>query len=190
MRLTLSFAKRKILFSRKALTSWVMVGILIVIGVLAYIYREPLGKALVFKKAEIQETLVSQPTEVSQMPLEVEKEIIKPEGAPQPEISSPAKEKKVYEETAQKGEGIWHLAKKALEEYLNEKGENVSLTKAHKIYIADYLQKKTGWDWLKPGQKISFSEDLIEEAINQSLKLNQNQLDNILHFTPPPTFVE
>ncbi|RLF34028.1 MAG: hypothetical protein DRN07_00995 [Thermoplasmata archaeon] len=192
MRLKLRFPEKK-----KSFVPWLILLCLIVIGVLAYLYREPLSKALVFRKAEIQEfPAPTQPTsvipELQETPLQVEEGKIVGEQKvtvvpAEPKESS---EEKVYVEVAERGEGITHLARKALAEYLKEKGENIALTKAHKIYIEDYMQKRTGWRWLKLGEKVSFSEKLIEEAIEKSLKLTEEQLQNILNFTPPPTFVE
>ena len=201
MRLKLRFSEKK-----KSFVPWIILLCLIVIGVLAYVYREPLGKALVFRKAEIQELPApTQPTsvipELQKTPLQVEEGKIvgeekvtvlpsKPKETPEESVPKEIPEEKVYTEVAEKGEGITHLARKALAEYLKEKGENIALTKAHKIFIEDYMQKRTGWRWLKLGEKVSFSEKLIEEAIEKSLKLTDDQLQNILNFTPPPTFVE
>jgi hypothetical protein len=90
---------------------------------------------------------------------------------------------KVYEKEAKKGEGITHLARKALNDYLAETKMEINLTPEHKIFIEDYLKDKTGDYWLKPGQKISFSEELIVEAINQALKLTPEQLQNLKKYS-------
>ena len=89
---------------------------------------------------------------------------------------------KVYEEVAEPGEGITHLARKALKEYLQEKGEGLNLTPEHKIYIEDYLQKKTGDYWLEVGQKLTFSEELIKEAIEKAQTLTEEQLQNLSQY--------
>lgn len=87
---------------------------------------------------------------------------------------------KIYEERAEPGEGITHLARKALKEYLREKG--ISLTPEQKIYVEDYLQKKTGDYWLKIGEKISFSGELIKEGVEKAQQLTQEQLQNLTQF--------
>jgi len=102
--------------------------------------------------------------------------VITPPEKPQ-EVSQP----KVYEEVAELGEGITHLARKALKEYLKEKG-GPNLTPEHKIYIEDYLQKKTGDFWLQVGQKLTFSEELIKEAIEKSQTLTEQQLQNLTQY--------
>jgi uncharacterized protein YneF (UPF0154 family) len=88
---------------------------------------------------------------------------------------------KVYEEVAEPGEGITHLARKALKEYLKENG-GPNLTPEHKIFIEDYLQKKTGDYWLQVGQKLTFSEELIKEAIEKAQTLTQEQLQNLTQY--------
>jgi hypothetical protein len=90
---------------------------------------------------------------------------------------------KGYVVAAQKGEGITHLARRALAEYITDKGNCEDLTKEHKIYIEDYLQNRTGTEWLQLGETRSFSENLIEEAINASRNLNDNQLENLKQFS-------
>lgn len=98
-------------------------------------------------------------------------------------ITIPENEFFIYEETAEPGEGISHLARKALKRYLIERGQNLNLSAEHKVYIEDYLQKKTGDYWLRVGQKITFSEDLIKEAINKSQQLSQEQLENLKQYS-------
>jgi len=98
-----------------------------------------------------------------------------------PEKTEAPAQPKVYEETAEPGEGITHLARKALKEYLKEKG-GPNLTPEHKIFIEDYLQKKTGDYWLKVGQKVTFSQELIKEAIEKAQTLTQEQLQNLTQY--------
>ena len=51
---------------------------------------------------------------------------------------------------AEKGEGVTHLARKALKTYLNSHNpDNLNLTKEHKIYIEDYIKDKIGSKTLK-----------------------------------------
>jgi len=94
----------------------------------------------------------------------------------------PQVQPKVYEEVAKPGDGITHLARRALKEYLQEKGQGSNLTPEHKIYIEDYLQKKTGDYWLKIGQKLTFSEELIKEAIQKAETLTPEQLQNLTQY--------
>lgn len=87
----------------------------------------------------------------------------------------------VFEEIAQKGDGITHLARRVLKRYLQEKGESlgIKLSPGQKLFVEDYLQKKTGSYWLFLGEKISFSEELIKEAIDHAQALSQGQISNL-----------
>lgn len=98
------------------------------------------------------------------------------------EINLPST-KAIYEETAEPGEGITHLARKALKNYLQEQATNLNLSPEQKIYIEDYLQNKTGDRLLALGEKISFSADLIKEAINKAQQLSSEQLENLKQYS-------
>lgn len=89
---------------------------------------------------------------------------------------------KVITKKAEPGEGVTHLARRALKDYLEEHPrEDLSLE--HKIYIEDYLQNRTGSQPLEIGDELSFSEDLIKEAIDASLNLTPNQLENLKQYS-------
>lgn len=155
--------------TRKNFLNWTLVGLLVLVVIGGYF----LGKKMPqFNLAQL-------------VPIKEKQEITKaPEGILEEEgIEIIPRQSKIYEEEAQPGEGITHLARKALKEYLKEKGQGLSLTKEHKIYIEDYLQKKTGDFWLQVGQRLTFSEEMIKEAINQSLQLTPEQLQNLTQYT-------
>jgi len=80
-------------------------------------------------------------------------------------------------EKATKGEGVTHLSRRALKNYLKNNSKN--LTNEHKVFIEDYLKDKTGSRQLEVGEEINFSEKLIEEAINTSAELSAEQLKNL-----------
>jgi len=78
-------------------------------------------------------------------------------------------------ETAVGGDGITHLARRALGHYLEENSQE--LTNEHKIYIEDYLKDTTDSRPLEVEEEVSFSEDLIQEAIDASSQLSPEQLE-------------
>ena len=92
-------------------------------------------------------------------------EIIIPEGR---------KEAGTIIEKAVRGDGITHLARRALKDYLEDNSQE--LTNEHKIYIEDYLKDNVGSRLLEVDEEIAFSEDLIKEAIDASLQLTLEQL--------------
>lgn len=88
-----------------------------------------------------------------------------------------------FVETAVKGDGVTHLARKALADYL-EKNPDSALTKEHKVYIEDYLRKNAGFRGsVQVGTEISFSKNLIQQSIEQSKKLNESQLKNLQKYS-------
>jgi hypothetical protein len=86
---------------------------------------------------------------------------------------------KIYTVYANRGEGITHLARRAMNEYLQETGVEYELTKEHKVYVEDYLQNKTGAESIEVDHQETFSENLIEEAISSAKQLTPNSLDNL-----------
>ena len=149
-------------------------GIIIVIAILGYLgtrYLAPetfqklsAGIAGIFKTSESEEEI---PEEVA---LET------------PEIQIPVQEG-TYLETAQNGEGITHLARRALGKYLQENPQDFEVTAEHKIYIEDYLAKSMGDRWLNLGENIEFSETLLKEAIGKAKDLTPEQLQNLTQFS-------
>lgn len=87
-----------------------------------------------------------------------------------------------YKVTAAKGEGITHLARKALNQYLSENNDS-ELTASHKVYIEDYLQNRIGSQGIEIGHEENISKKSIEEAIAASKKLSPNSLNNLKKYT-------
>jgi hypothetical protein len=83
-----------------------------------------------------------------------------------------------FVETAGRGEGTTHLARRALANYL-EKNPDSSLTAEHKIYIEDYLRKQIGRKSVRIGSSVEFSKNDIQKAIEKSKGLSEKQLKNL-----------
>lgn len=170
----------------------IIISVIIVIAIAGGIYsyskrsqaptiQEEVGEEKMFEEQEAEEeAAVSVEEEKEEATQEKEQ---KEEAAPQEkQVTSAATSKETensFIETAVKGNGVTHLARRALADYL-EKNPDSSLTPEHKIYIEDYLRKKVGFKGgVKIGTSVEFSKDLIHEAIEQSKKLNDNQLKNL-----------
>lgn len=89
--------------------------------------------------------------------------------------------------TAAKGNGATHLARQALKEYLKDKPELAQkLSAEQRIYIEDYLRKhltdqpKT----LHPGDRLTFSNNDIQNAIDLALNLTDSQIKNLSRYAP------
>jgi hypothetical protein len=131
------------------------------------------------------EEILSEATEEIPVLTEEEPETISPteEVAEKPKIEEiipgPVKKEGQIIEKAVQGDGVTHLARRALKDYLADHPQEAELTTEHKIYIEDYLKDRIGSHSLEIGDEISFSEDLIQEAIDASLQLNADQLKNL-----------
>ena len=97
------------------------------------------------------------------------------------DVVIPQVNKNIYQQKADSGEGITHLARKALKEYLSDK--NLKLTAEHKIFIEDYMQNRTGTRLLDLNEGVTFSRSLIEEAIGQAQQLTDLQLHNLEQYS-------
>ena len=87
-----------------------------------------------------------------------------------------------YTEVAQVGEGVTHLARRALAAYANEKGIS-DLTAEHKIYIEDYLAKASSPVLLDIGNSRTFSTTLVDEAIASARTLTATDLQNLQQYS-------
>ena len=151
-----------------------VLGIVIVIAILGYLgtrYLQP----EIFQKLSAGIFSFLKPAE--------EKQALEEMALENPEIEIPVPEEKNYLEIAQNGEGITHLARRALKKYLQEKPQDFEVTAEHKIYIEDYLAKSMGNRWLNLGEKVEFSESLLKEAIEKAKPLTPEQLQNLTQFS-------
>ncbi len=86
---------------------------------------------------------------------------------------------------AAKGNGATHLARYALKEYLKDKDLKNELSAEQKIFIEDYLRKNIEFPKpLRLGGKISFSENLIKDAVQKAQALSPSQIQNLSQYVP------
>lgn len=188
----ISTAKRWLQDNLRILISVIIV-VVIAGGIYSYSERsqEPASVADI-EESEMEQLLEEGPAEIEELSDEeamaeeiviedndtaVEKSGIEEETLA-PVIESQETEKS-FIESAQKGDGVTHLARRALADYL-EKNTDSELTAEHKIYIEDYLRKNVGFsERVLIGTTVEFSKDLIKEAIAESKNLNDAQLENL-----------
>lgn len=91
-------------------------------------------------------------------------------------------EENTIAQTAQKGEGLTHMARRALKGYLER--NNKTLTSEQKIYAEDYIRKNTPVQKIIIGQNISFKEETIILSVEKSEKLSEKQIKNLKKFVP------
>ena len=99
-------------------------------------------------------------------------------------VTSPA-EKESYSEFARKGEGLTHLARRAVTSHMEKEG--LSLSAEERVYVEDYVQKrlapeKTEPRFLEIGEEVEISYELIEEGVTQAKNLTPAQIDNLSQY--------
>ena len=129
------------------------------------------GSAIVVEKNGGQE-------ETGNLELKTKDEESETNGAGEEPATVSSENGKAYTVSAEEGDGITNLARKALRKYLEENSVS-DISNEQKIYIEDYLQNKTGGEFLALGETRSFSGNLIEEAIDMSRGLNNNDINNL-----------
>lgn len=87
-----------------------------------------------------------------------------------------------YTTTAGKGDGLTHLARQALKEYLAQ-NPDAAITKEHKIYIEDYMRRQIAQGRIHAGDTRVFSETLLKDTIGKSKQLNEGQLKNLRKYS-------
>lgn len=88
------------------------------------------------------------------------------------------------QQKAKPGDGVTHLARRALKEYLTNKQPGLTLSPEQKIYCEDYIQNETASRPLIINEELSFNTNLIEEAINAAQNLTDNQINNLSKYVP------
>lgn len=102
--------------------------------------------------------------------------------AKEPEAANTNTNANTITEVAVKSEGVTHLARKAVKEYLGSTQQNLSAEQ--KIYVEDYLKKKIGSRLLEVGEKVEFNIDFIKQGIEQAKGLNEKQIKNLSKYVP------
>lgn len=169
------------IFKRERILKWVRIAIVVAIvgGLLGYY-----GFRTWKENPEMLKNLSAKIIEFFKVKEEaVEEEALEEVALEEQELEIVLSKEKTYMEIAETGEGITHLARKALKKYLSEKPQNFEVTPEHKIYIEDYLTKQKGGHWLKIGETLEFSGDLIQSAIDEAETLTPEQLQNLTQFS-------
>lgn len=77
--------------------------------------------------------------------------------------------------TAQPGDGMTHLAARALDLYLAVQSRVVRLDAAQHLFAVDSLSRIVGWSSLEVGQDVTFAVENIESVITRALALTPAQ---------------
>lgn len=75
---------------------------------------------------------------------------------------------------AQEGDGVTHLARKAVAEYIRDK--TISLSKEQKLYAETVLKNQYYQAHLNIGQEVSFDLDTVSDTIQNAQNLTERQI--------------
>jgi len=169
-------AKEKL--NKKNITIAIVVVLLLVLAG-GYVWLQRIDRLPEFNLGAYMERLAAGVGTVTERGAQPAQELAQEELA----ITLPSSLMGAYDQTAQSGDGVTHLARRAVKDYLDKTGQGADLTAEHKVYVEDYIQKRTGEQWLGLGEKVSFSEDLIKEAVESSWQLTDEQLENLAQYS-------
>jgi hypothetical protein len=163
----------------------IIVSVIIVVaiagGIYSYSKRTQPG-VITEEKGTIEKMAGEESVEINkeEAPAVNKEQVVEKQAEKQPAVTATSKETEgSFIETAGRGDGVTHLARRALANYL-EKNPDSTLTPEHKIYIEDYLRKHVGFKGrVQVGTSAEFGKDLVQQAIEQSKKLNDKQLKNL-----------
>lgn len=97
---------------------------------------------------------------------------------------------KNYTQTAQKGDGLTHLARRALTSYIEE--EDLDLCPEKRIFIEDYIQRtlqgERGTDLVEVEEEVEISPELLEEAVEEAENLTAEELENLKQYSALVSF--
>lgn len=172
------FFEETTLYERKKFLDLPVILVIIVVGGF-------LGYYLGQKVGQMYPQIIQELPAQLRIPLTGEKitEIVRETSEIPPENEIPITVTQSYLETAESGEGITHLARKALKTYLQTNPQSFQITAEHKVYIEDYIAKKLGGNLLQLGEKMEFSPQLLQEALGQAQNLTPAQLQNLTQYS-------
>lgn len=88
-----------------------------------------------------------------------------------------------YVEVAVRGDGVTHLARRAMLRYFEGSPADFEVTAEHKVWIEDFIKDRIGSQPLGLGEQVEVSKDLVREAIGTSKALTDAQLKSLERFS-------
>ena len=86
------------------------------------------------------------------------------------------------EKIAEKRDSVTTLVRKAIKDYTAEV-DGLNLSREHKLFMEDYIQKRISDKELQVGEKLSVSKNLITEAVEKSGELSSAELEELQYYS-------
>jgi hypothetical protein len=122
------------------------------------------------------------PTPTAEATAEADNENSEPAATVSPAPTSlpqPSETAEAYTEVAERGDGITHLARKAVKRQIAASAPDFQVTNEHRIFMEDYIKDGVGRTPLRVGESRAISKELVREAVDASKKLTDAQLKNL-----------
>lgn len=87
---------------------------------------------------------------------------------------------KIYSESAERGDGTTHLARKAIHEFVRDRGMDGTTSRAQRVYAEDALKNIYGNAWLNVGETRTFSAEELATALDNARAIDPTTLDRNL----------
>ena len=110
-------------------------------------------------------------------------DVVVEEVAPVIELPEPSQTEQAFDEVAQKGDGLTHLARRASGRWMSQNQAGYLVTNEHRIYIEDYIKDHMKRHPVSLGQEVAVPFDLIAEAVAAASELNDGQLENLKKYS-------
>lgn len=88
-----------------------------------------------------------------------------------------------YIEVAGKGDGVTHLARRAMLRNLGASAPDFEVTAEHKVWIEDYLKDRLGSKSLAIGENRTIEKNLVREAVQKSKELTDAQRKHLQRYS-------
>jgi len=177
----------------RAITSLIIVAVIVGVGIYAYNKPQVSEEAATTTEEQPKEELATTTSDQANPPIEITKPA-ETAAAPsetiatttttpttQPVVKADRKVEMKDDQIvvlAGTGDGVTHLARQALREYLKVDA-GVTLNAEQKVFVEDYLKDRTKSSRLAVGEGKNFSKEAIKQAIDAAQKLNENQIKNL-----------
>lgn len=120
----------------------------------------------------------------SATPRATQKGAVKPTQTPTPAPLPEARETETsYVEVAARGNGVTHLARRAMLRYLEAQKPDYIVTAEHKVWMEDHLKDALGRKPLALGANLEIQKDLVREAVASAKQLSDAQLKHLQRFS-------
>lgn len=88
-----------------------------------------------------------------------------------------------YIEVAARGDGVTHLARRAMLRYVEANAPAFELTAEHKVWVEDYLKDQLKRKPLDVGENLTIDKGMIRDAVERAQSLTDAQRKNLQQFS-------